>query len=110
MILSPTETIHYTNYWCKSKGIRADDLILHKQVDDVVLLVKYRDAMWSVLNKSEQAHWGAVWSWCYHHKFPLKKKHLAKLALITAQATSRQEEKQIKIIKARKKIKSSRPV
>lgn len=102
--LSKSEITYYTNYWCKSKGISAKDLEAHPQIDDVVLLINYRDSMWSKLNKSEQAHWGAVWDWCYHRKFALKKKHLKKFESIIQEANQRHTEKLNKILKARNKI------
>lgn len=93
-----------TNYWCRTKGIQSTDLETHPQMDDVILLIQYRDAMWSKLNKSEQAHWGAVWDWCYHKKHSLKRKHLAKLELITEQATTRYQLQQNQLAKARQRI------
>lgn len=102
--LSPSEIIHYTNYWCRSKGISTKDLESHPQIEDVMLLLKFREGMWSKLNRSEQAHWGAYWNWCYHRKFLLKKKHLKKLELITEEATQRHLIKIIKQSKARQRI------
>jgi hypothetical protein len=99
-----------TNYWCRSKGIKSEDLDTHPQIDDVMLLLKYRDGMWIKLNTSEQAHWGAIWDWTYHRKYPLKNKHLAKLELITIQAEQRHANKMAQINKARQKIRSLRPV
>jgi hypothetical protein len=95
-----------TNYWCRMKGIHSRDLDSHPQIDDVMLLLKYRDGMWIKLNTSEQAHWGAIWDWTYHRKLPLKTKHLAKLELITIQAEQRHRKKQ----QAIDKIKQLRPV
>jgi len=97
-----------TNYWCRTKGIHNRDLDTHPQIDDVVLLVKYRTAMWTKLNKTEQGHWGAVWSWTYHHKMPLKAKHLKKLELITIEAEARHLAKLIAESRAREKIKKLR--
>jgi hypothetical protein len=97
-----------TNYWCRTKGIHSKDLEIHPQMDDVILLIKYRDSMWNKLNRSEQAHFGAVWSWCYHNKFALKQKHLKKLELITTQATTRYLKTQIQLAKARQKIRQLR--
>ena len=93
-----------TNYWCRTKGIKSSDLETHPQMDDVILLVTYRDAMWKQLNRSEQAHWGALWDWCYYRKFALKKKHLTKLELITQQASERYKAQQIAFNKARDRI------
>lgn len=97
-----------TNYWCRTKGIHNSDLDTHPQIDDVVLLIRYRDALWTKLNRSEQAHWGAVWSWTYHHRMPLKTKHLKKLESITQQAETRHKAQRQSLAKAREKIKKLR--
>jgi hypothetical protein len=99
-----------TNYWCRTLGIHNRDLDTHPQMDDVIILIKYRDSIWSSLNKSEQSHWGAVWDWCYHRKYPLKKKHLTKLETIYLEAKARHIEKIVKQAKARNRIKQLRQV
>ena len=99
-----------TNYWCRTKGIHSSDLDTHPQIEDVMILLKYRDAMWQKLNKSEQAHWGAIWDWTYHRKYPLKNKHISKLELITLQAEQRHVNQLIEAAKARQKIRQLRPV
>ena len=89
LTLSSTEVTHYTNLWCREKGIHSKDMEKHPQADDVVLLVRWREEMWQKLTKSEQSFWSALWSWTYHRKYSLKKKHLTKLEKITLQATDR---------------------
>lgn len=92
--LSKSEITHYTNYWCKSKGISAKDLEIHPQADDVVLLVNIREAAWHMYNSKEQGVWSAYWGWVYSKKFPLKKKHLKKLQAVTEAALQRHKLKQ----------------
>lgn len=99
---------HYTNYWCKSKGISSQALTSHKQIDDIMLLLKWRDSIWPVLDQKEQGVWAAYWSWCYHKQYPLKNKHLTKLEKITISAIDRHEQKESKLEKQRNQIKQLR--
>jgi hypothetical protein len=108
--LSSSEVTHYTNWWCRSKGIKSKDLDSHPSINDVVFLIQFRDAMWSKLNKSEQAFWGAIWDWTYHKGFQLKKKHLTKAEQVVVDAETRYQAKQNQIIKARNKISQLRQV
>ena len=78
-----------TNYWCRTKGIHSKDLDSHPQMDDVILLMKWRDAMWTKCTASEQAFWGSVWGSVYNKKKPIKKHILAKFETVTIQATTR---------------------
>jgi hypothetical protein len=102
--LSKSEITHYTNMWCRSKGISAKDLESHLQADDLVLLINIREATWHMLNQQEQGVWAAYWGWTYTKKFSLKKKHIKKLEIITFQALSRYNQ----IEQARQKIKVRR--
>ena len=87
--LSHSELAHYTNYWCKCKGISIKDIESHIRADDVVLLVAFRDAMWDKLNRSEQGSWAGYWNSVYFKKNKLKNKALKKLEQITITATDR---------------------
>jgi len=87
--LSKKELEHYTNYWCKTKGISLKDLERHPRADDLVLLIAFRDALWPKLNKSEQSCWAGYWSSVYVKKNTLKTKALNKLEQITITATDR---------------------
>lgn len=80
---------YYTNYWCRSKGISKKDLETHPQIDDVILMLRFRDSLWTILNQSEQAVWGAYWNTVYHKRRCLHKKALNKLEQITITATDR---------------------
>jgi hypothetical protein len=101
---------YYTNVWCKEKGITAKDLGQHPQADDVVLLVKWREEMWIKLTKKEQGAWAAFWSWTYHNKYPLKRKHLIKLEKITLEAVDRHLKNSIIQSQQRQKIRQLRSV
>lgn len=95
-------------YWLKKKGITRKALETHKHIDDVILLLKWREAMWDVLNSSEQAVWGAYWGYTYKKRKALKKKSLNKLEQITITATNRQQLKQLKATQQRQSIKALR--
>ncbi|CAB4153764.1 hypothetical protein UFOVP641_24 [uncultured Caudovirales phage] len=90
---------HLTNLFCKKRGIKAEDLARHKQIDDVMLLLHINEEFRPEFNLSEQASWGAIWDWTYHKKFPLKAKHKIKLELICIQALNRRKDKLKKIEK-----------
>lgn len=90
--LTPAELTHYTNLWCRQRGIHSKDLETHPQADDVVAMLAWRETMWHKLNKSEQAVWGAYWNTVYHKRRPIHKKALKKLEQITITATDRHEE------------------
>jgi hypothetical protein len=81
-------------YWLKRKGITRKALETHPHIDDVILLMKYRDAMWDKLNNSERAVWGAYWGYTYNKRKALKKKSLNKLEQITITAYDRQQTRQ----------------
>ena len=87
--LTQSELAHYTNLWCKSKGISSRDLTLHPRIDDIILLLAFREAMWSKLNKAEQGCWSGYWSSIYHKRNKLKLKAFKKLEQITITAEQR---------------------
>lgn len=104
--LSKDELRHYTNYWCRTKGISSRDLAEHPQADDVILMLQWRDAMWHKLNPSEQAVWGAYWNTVYHKRRALHKKALTKLEQITITATDRHLQELVKQAQQRQRIKA----
>lgn len=106
--LSISELNHYTNLWCREKGIHAIDLEKHPQADDIVLMLKWREEMWHKLNKSEQAVWGAYWNHVYFKKFPLHKKALKKFEQITITASDRHLKELIIKAEQRQRIKALR--
>lgn len=106
--LTKSELEHYTNYWCKTKGISSRDLEQHPQMDDVVLMLRWRDAMWDKLNKSEQAVWGAYWNTVYHKRRPIHKKALTKLEQITITASDRHLKNLVTMAQTKQKIKALR--
>jgi hypothetical protein len=99
---------HETNYWCRTKGIKYKDYETHPQIDDVHLLMRWRDEMWNKLTKSEQSFWGAVWSYVYHKKMSLRSKHLQKLEELIIIANDRHLKNLVKMARQQQKIKQLR--
>ncbi len=111
--LTKKELQHFTNMWCQTNGIKQRDLTNHPNIDDVILLVNFRNEFWSDLTKIEQATWSGFWSIIYHRQFSLKAKHLAKLESIAQSAIfTRQRHQQrqgkIKALRARAKEQNER--
>lgn len=104
--LSQSEITHYTNLWCRSKGISSDDLTRHPQIDDIILLLRIKDEFGAEFTKSEQAIWGQKWGWCYNRKFALKNKYRLKLEQLCLTILARRQAKQ----KAINKIKQLRQI
>lgn len=94
---NPLNVEHYTNLWCRQKGIHAKDLENHPQADDVVLLIKFREQFWPYMDAKEQGAWASYWSWTYTRKFSLKQKYLEKLAIIGNSATFKKQKQQERI-------------
>lgn len=92
---------HLTNIFCKKRGIKADDLARHKQIDDVMLLLHINDEFKNEFNDIEQGVWAAYWGMVYHKKFSLKAKHKTKLEKIILGVLKRRQalEKKIEKIK-----------
>lgn len=102
------EQSQFVGYWAKTKGITQKDLTDHPQIDDVILLVKWRDVMWDKLNPAEQAVWGAYWGYTYSKRKPLKRKSLDKLEQITITASQRHLSNLVKKETQKLKIKALR--
>jgi hypothetical protein len=78
-----------TNRWLKKRGITGQDLESHPQISDVIMLCRWRDDLWEIATASERAFWSSQWDWCYHKRYPLKKKQLTKLEEITILVSDR---------------------
>jgi len=103
--LTVSELNHYTNLWCRERGIHASDLEKHPRADDIVLLLRFREELWHKLNKNEQSCWAGYWSSIYVKKNKLKLKALKKLEQITITATDRHLKQIIHTAQLRQKIK-----
>lgn len=72
-----TEQEQLIGYWMKTRklGVSRKDLVNHPQVNDVMLLIKYRDEFVD-MNHYHKNKFDSAWRWCYSNKYALKRKHL----------------------------------
>lgn len=99
--LTRDEIRHYTNYWCKTQGIKSRDLDSHPKIDDVIFLMKFRDRLWTLMSSREQGVWAAYWRQVYHDKMKLHKKAISKFEHIAISTQHREQALKIKIEKIR---------
>ena len=100
--LSNQEIRHYTNLWCREQGIHSRDLETHPQMDDVVLLINFREVFWPHMDSRERGIWAAYWGRTYTQKYPMKKSYFNQLEIITKSAEFRQHKQaqRVETIKA----------
>jgi len=104
--LQELEASQFCGYWSRTKGISQRDLTYHPQIDDVILLIKWRDDCWHRLNNPERSVWAAYWSWVYKQQYSLKSKHLDKLELIYIKSKDRHLKKLLEQAEQRQRIKA----
>jgi len=89
----------YTTQWCRQYGIKPCDLgcstaitvdgkirpyqNAHPAIDDVIILIKFRDAYWQHMSKAQKQTWESMWEWTYTLKRSSRQKHLSKLESMT---------------------------
>lgn len=78
-------------YWAKTRGITLKDIEKHPQIEDVILLLNYKDTFGYYFTKSEASTWGALWSRAYHKKRSIKPQYLEKLAQIGTRIKTQRE-------------------
>ena len=66
-------------YWLKTKGLTRNDLLNHKCIDDLILIINYKSLLGKNATLSSEAFFGFAWDWVYIKKRPLKNKHLKAL-------------------------------
>lgn len=99
------EAEQLVGYWAKKFScITRRDLTNHPQIDDVIMLLKIRDELGTHFNNKESGMWGFCWSYTYHQKCHLKKKHLKKLETLVTGINTRLEKQNT----ARQKIQAMR--
>jgi hypothetical protein len=98
-----TNIKHQTNYWCRTLGINSSDLDNHPQMDDVVLLIHFRDLA-PLLNNQERNFLLGCWESTYKQKWPIKPKTMAKLENLAVTVGIRQKQIEAKrnLIKQRR--------
>jgi hypothetical protein len=102
------EVEHLTRYWCRTLGIHSKDLEAHPQIDDVILLIKFRNEFFKEMNKHQRKSWECFWQWAYKLKRPSRQKHLEKLEKIASEIQNNRLYKQIIRQAQREKIQSLR--
>lgn len=90
--------------WLRKRGIKSSDLDLHPCIDDVILLLNIRDALWDVMTLNEQAVWAAHWGYTYGQRKFLRPKALNKFEQIALTISKRDQlqTKQRQIIMAKR--------
>jgi hypothetical protein len=78
-------------YWIKQFGISRKALVDHPQIDDVMLLIKFRLEFYKGSKAKHKRFFDNTWNWVYHNKFPLKAKQLRTLGYY-AQGTIKHRE------------------
>ena len=102
------ELEHLTRYWCRTLGIHLKDIEAHPQIDDVILLVKFRDEFWKEMNKHQKKSWECFWHWAYKLKRSSRQKHFLKLEKIGREIQNNRLYKQLVKQAQREKIKTLR--
>lgn len=116
----------YTTDWCRQHGIKPCDLgcttlvteegklrpyqNAHPAIDDVIILIKFRDAFWTYMNKHQKKSWECWWKWAYTLKKPSRQKHLTKMASMAMDIENTMLFKNIRKQAQREKIKSLRHI
>jgi hypothetical protein len=66
-------------YWIKRFGINRNDLTSHPQIDDLILLIRWRAEFYRDGKAKHKRFFDNVWKWVYNNKLPLKAKQLSTL-------------------------------
>ena len=90
--LSSFEKTHYTNWWCRSIGIKSRDIDNHPRIDDAIILLNIRNEFWYYFSASDRGVWAAYWKKVYHLQFGLNKKALIKITNIVNNGIYRQQQ------------------
>lgn len=84
-------------YWIRRFGITRDALESHPFIDDVILLIRIKQEFNSEWSHQDSGYWGYCWSWCYHHRHPLTKKHTNKIEKWVNNLLERRQNRQQRI-------------
>lgn len=74
--LKDNEQEQLVGYWIKRHGITKSDLTEHPQIDDVMLLIRWKDEFYRDGKAKHKRFFDNTWSWVYHNRLPLKANHL----------------------------------
>jgi hypothetical protein len=93
-------------YWCRTLGIKLQDLDRHPQIDDVILLIKFIQEYEKEFTPKQRIYVYVIWDWCYTKCKPLTKKYLKALTKIIYRIHQVRNLKAQATHKARQKIKA----
>lgn len=102
------EIEHLTRYWCRTLGIHDKDLLTHPQINDLIILINFRNEFWKEMNKHQRKSWECCWQWAYKLKRSSRQKHLVKLEKIGCEIENNRLYKKIVKQAQREKIKTLR--
>ena len=85
-----TEQEQLVGYWVAQWGLKRHDLLQHPCIGDLILMIRMRQEFFNLMNRSEQATWGALWGYAYGKRKKLKNKSLKKLESIITNIQYRQ--------------------
>ena len=91
-------------YWIKRFGISKKDLDSHPQINDLMLLIKFRAEFYKDGKAKHKKFFDNTWNWVYNNKLPLKAQQLRTLQYY-AEGTIRHREN---IAEGRNTIKKQR--
>lgn len=94
-------------YWAKTKGISRDDLLKHPCIDDVIMLVNFREEFWD-LPPFWKAPFNNIYKSVYQGKIPLKAKQLKMLQRIAEGMIKWRKQRAIKQEQTRQLLKAFR--
>jgi len=85
-----TQVYEAIRQWCRATGLRWKwiDQMSDAVLEDVQLMQQIRQHFFTVMTRSGQAQWNAIWGWCTKKQRPLTQKNLIKLEKAVQQAQS----------------------
>lgn len=89
--LKDTEQEQLVGYWIKRYGISKRDLDSHPQIDDLMLLIRWKAEFYYEGKAKHKSFFDNTWNWVYQGKLPLKAKQLRTLGYY-AEGTIRHRE------------------
>lgn len=98
------EQSQLVGYWAKTQGITQKDLESHPCIDDLILLINFRNEFWSDMTQGQRLSWQCHWDWVYFRKNTIRKKHLKKLENIIISAINTKLFKSIRRSEQRQRI------
>ena len=103
-----SETTHLTRYWCRTLGIRDEDLTRHPQIDDVIILIKFINEFEQDFKARHRLQIYMMWDSCYKNRRPLGNHDLEQLLGIGKRMQYVRQQKAATKQQARNKIKALR--